>query len=134
MTLGQNILKMRKKSGLSQEELGEKVNVTRQTISNWELDETQPNPDQLKGLSKALNISVDDLIENDIQNVMLSKIKLTEKQTRSIKKIGKGILISFITLLVIDIIAFAICFTKKIGPFKESKSNHNVTYVQKANI
>ena len=48
MTLGQNILKMRKKSGLSQEELGDKVGVTRQTISNWELDETTPNPDQLK--------------------------------------------------------------------------------------
>jgi len=132
MTLGQNILKMRKKSGLSQEELGDKVGVTRQTISNWELDETTPNPDQLKGLSKALNTSVDDLIENDIQNVVLSKVKLTEKQTRTIKKIGKGILIGFITLLVIDIIAFAICFTKKIRPFKESKSNSsNVTYVKK---
>jgi len=132
MTLGQNILKMRKKSGLSQEELGEKVGVTRQTISNWELDETTPNPDQLKGLSKALNTSADDLIENDIQNVVLSKVKLTEKQTRTIKKIGKGILIAFITLLVVDIIAFAICFTKKIGPFKEFKSNSsNVTYVEK---
>lgn len=131
MTLGQNILKMRKKSGLSQEELGDKVGVTRQTISNWELDETTPNPDQLKGLSKALNTSVDDLIENDLQNVVLSKVKLTEKQTRTIKKIGKGILIGFITLLVIDIIAFVICFTKKIGPFKESKSNNNVTYVEK---
>ena len=131
MTLGQNILKMRKKSGLSQEELGEKIGVTRQTISNWELDETTPNPDQLKGLSKALNTSVDDLIENDIQNVVLSKVKLTEKQTRTIKKIGKAILIGFITLLVVDIIAFAICFTKKIGPFKESKSKGNVTYVEK---
>ena len=131
MTLGQNILKMRKKCGLSQEELGDKVGVTRQTISNWELDETSPNPEQLKGLSKALNTSVDDLIENDIQNVVLSKVKLTEKQTRTIKKIGKGILIAFITLLVVDIIAFAICFTKKIGPFKENKSKSNVTYVEK---
>jgi len=131
MTLGQNILKMRKKCGLSQEELGDKVGVTRQTISNWELDETSPNPEQLKGLSKALNTSVDDLIENDIQNLVLSKVKLTEKQTRTIKKIGKGILIAFITLLVVDIIAFAICFTKKIGPFKENKSKSNVTYVEK---
>ena len=132
MTLGQNILKMRKKSGLSQEELGDKVGVTRQTISNWELDETTPNPDQLKGLSKALNTSVDDLIENDIQNVILSKVKLTEKQTRGIKKIGKGILIAFVIFLVVDIITFVVCFTKKIGPFKETKSNSsNVTYVEK---
>ena len=60
MALGQNILNLRKKNGLSQEQLGEKVNVTRQTISNWELEETAPNPEQLKLLSKAINVSVDD--------------------------------------------------------------------------
>ena len=58
--LGNNILKLRKQLGFSQEELSEKVNVTRQTISNWELNETQPNPEQLKLLSKALNVSIDD--------------------------------------------------------------------------
>ena len=87
MALGQNILELRKKNGLSQEQLGEKVNVTRQTISNWELEETAPNSEQLKLLSKALNVSVDDLIDNDLQNVVLSKVKMTEKQTRTIKKI-----------------------------------------------
>lgn len=48
MAIGQNILKLRKKNGFSQEQLEEKVNVTRQTISNWELEETAPNPEQLK--------------------------------------------------------------------------------------
>ena len=38
MSLGEKILKLRKQKGLSQEELGEKVKVTRQTISNWELN------------------------------------------------------------------------------------------------
>ena len=42
--LGDNIQKLRKDKKLSQEQLGEKVNVTRQTISNWELNETTPNP------------------------------------------------------------------------------------------
>ena len=128
MALGQNILELRKKNGLSQEQLGEKVNVTRQTISNWELEETTPNPEQLKSLSKALNTSVDDLIDNDIQNVVLSKVKITEKQTKTIKKILKGILIGFITLLIIDIIVFIICFTKKIGPFEEKKSQSGALY------
>ena len=123
MALGQNILEARKKSGLSQEQLGEKVDVTRQTISNWELDETAPNPEQLKALSKVLNVSVDDLIDNDIQNVVLSKVKITEKQTKTIKKTVKGIFIGFITLLIIDIIALAICFFGKLGPFEETKSN-----------
>ena len=55
MKLGDNISKLRKKKGLSQEELGERIGVTRQTISNWELGETGPNPDQLKLLSKELS-------------------------------------------------------------------------------
>ena len=54
MSLGNKILELRKKKGLSQEQLGEKVDVTRQTISNWELGETSPNPEQLKLLSKLL--------------------------------------------------------------------------------
>ena len=66
MSLGKNILTLRKKNRLSQEQLGEKVNVTRQTISNWELDETAPNPEQLKLLSKALQVSIDILVDNDI--------------------------------------------------------------------
>ena len=82
MSLGNKILELRKKKGLSQEQLGEKVDVTRQTISNWELEETSPNPEQLKLLSKALNVSVDDLIDNDIQNIVLSKVKITEKKLK----------------------------------------------------
>lgn len=121
MALGQNILEFRKKKGFSQEQLGEKVNVTRQTISNWELGETAPNPEQLKSLSKILNVSVDELIDNDLENVILSKVKITENQTRTIKKILKGILIGFISILIIEIIAFIICFTQKIGPFEELK-------------
>ena len=129
MALGQNILELRKKNGLSQEQLGEKINVTRQTISNWELGETAPNPEQLKLLSKALNISVDDLVDNDINNVVLSKVKITEKQTKTIKKILKCFLIGFIVLLVIDLITFIIMYTQKIGPFKETKSESNISYV-----
>ena len=65
MSLGENILNLRKKNGLSQEKLAEKVEVARQTISNWELGETSPNPNQLKLLSKALNVSIDELVNNE---------------------------------------------------------------------
>ena len=67
MKLGEKILELRKKNGFSQEQLGEKINVTRQTISNWELGETSPNPEQLKLLSKVLNVSIDELLDNDIK-------------------------------------------------------------------
>ena len=129
MELGKRILELRKKSGLSQEQLGEKVNVTRQTISNWELGSTSPNPEQLKLLSNALNISIDELLDNGLQNVVLSKIKITENQMKTIKKILKTILIGFIVLLIIDVVVFIICFTKKIGPFEETKVEHEISYV-----
>ena len=129
MTLGQKVFELRKKNNLSQEQLGEKIDVTRQTISNWELDETSPNPDQLKKLSKVLNVSIDELLDNDIENLVLSKLKVTEKQTKTIKKILKGFLIGFIAFLIVDIIAFIICFTGKFGPFSETKSNNNTSYI-----
>ncbi len=62
MQLGNNIRHFRKQSGLSQEQLAERVQVTRQTISNWELGETSPNPEQLALLSDALGRSIDELM------------------------------------------------------------------------
>ena len=107
--LGENILKLRKRQGLSQEQLGELVNVTRQTISNWELNETTPNPGQLKLLSKALNVSIDELLNNDVKNVLVEKISNTEKLAGMIIKILKvaGIIfIIYVVLIVIAIISF----------------------------
>lgn len=66
MELSKNIYNLRKKNGFSQEYLAEKLNVSRQTISNWELGETSPNPEQLLLLSKTLEVSTDNLLGNDI--------------------------------------------------------------------
>ena len=87
MDLGNKILKLRKEKGYSQEDLAEKLNVTRQTISNWELGSTQPNPEQLKGLSKILNVSIDELLDNDIKGVIVEKVSNTEKLAGIIIKI-----------------------------------------------
>ncbi|MBR3199241.1 MAG: helix-turn-helix transcriptional regulator [Bacilli bacterium] len=108
MSLGDKIFDLRKKSGFSQEQLGEKVDVTRQTISNWELGETLPNPEQLKLLSKTLNVSIDDLLDNDIKNITLEKVSNTERLAGLIIKAIKILGLLFIILLVIDIISFII--------------------------
>lgn len=105
MKLGENILKLRKQQGLSQEQLGEQVDVTRQTISNWELGETTPNPGQLKLLSKALNVSIDELLDNELKSILEEKVSNTERLAGVIIKILKFMGIAFIIFLVIDIIA-----------------------------
>ena len=108
MSLGDNILNLRKKNGLTQEQLGEKTNVTRQTISNWELNETAPNPEQLNLLSKALKVSIDELVDNDISSILVEKVSNTEKLAGMGMKATKFIRIAFLILLIIDIISFII--------------------------
>lgn len=103
--LGENILKLRKKSGLSQEQLGEKVNVTRQTISNWELNETTPNPEQLKLLSKALNVSIDELLDNDIKGVIETKVNEID-----INIVKNNNLLKILFVIIRVIIAITIAF------------------------
>ena len=56
------ILELRTKSGLSQEELAEKVYVTRQAVSRWENGETIPNAETLKLLSKIFDVSINTLL------------------------------------------------------------------------
>lgn len=109
MDLGNKILKLRKKKGYSQEELAEKLDVTRQTISNWKLGSTQPNPEQLKGLSKILNVSIDEMLDNDIKGVIVEKVSNIEKLAGIIIKILKvfGILIIlYVILMFVALIAF----------------------------
>ena len=79
MELGKNIYTLRKEKGFSQEQLAQKVNVTRQTISNWELGETSPNPEQLKLLSGALNESIDELVGNDLTHILKEECDDNEK-------------------------------------------------------
>ena len=52
MTLGEKILENRKRIGLSQEELGNELNVTRQSVSLWETNQAQPSLDNLVRLTK----------------------------------------------------------------------------------
>ena len=56
------ILSLRTKNGLSQDELAEKVFVTRQAVSRWENGETVPNPDTLKFLSALFDVSINTLL------------------------------------------------------------------------
>ena len=64
MKIGEHIYKLRKEKGFSQEELAEEINVSRQTISNWELGETLPNPEQVKLLANVFEVSCDFLLDN----------------------------------------------------------------------
>lgn len=83
MNLGNNLFQSRKMTGLSQETVAEKLGVSRQTISKWETDETVPDICQAKKLAKLYNVSLDDLIEFDID---LKEIEQVIKNTKEEKE------------------------------------------------
>lgn len=66
MSLGKHLFDARKKKGLSQEEVAEKLGISRQTISKWETDETLPDIRQAKRLAVLYGLSLDELITFDL--------------------------------------------------------------------
>ena len=108
MEIGDKILELRKNVNLSQEQLAEKINVTRQTISKWELNETTPDIKQAKELSRIFKISLDELTNNDINDLVVEKVINTEKLVGLALKASKFIGICFLIMLIVDIITFII--------------------------
>ena len=74
MTLGQKLKEIRKRFGLSQEQLAEIINVSRQAITKWENDNGMPDISNLKELSKIFGIPVDYLLnENNLPTLTMKK-------------------------------------------------------------
>lgn len=115
MDLGSKICKLRKDSKMSQEQLSEKLNVTRQTISNWELGQTVPDIFQAKEISKIFNISLDELMDNDIKNILVEKVTNTEKMANTTIRIFKflSFIIICILLIVISLNLFFVIKNRK---------------------
>lgn len=64
--LGENIRKYRKEKNLSQDELAEKLNVTRQSVSLWENDQTQPSLENIVALAKLFGVTTDELLTDEV--------------------------------------------------------------------
>lgn len=68
MKFAEKIVMLRKSGGMSQEDLAEKLNVSRQSVSRWELGTAMPDAANLLQLSKLFNVTVDYLLNDDYQS------------------------------------------------------------------
>ena len=107
MKFNEKLMELRRKEGLSQEELGYKLDVTRQTVSKWELGQTTPEMDKIVAMSKIFNISVDQLINESEETVNQSPIMEEQpikegsiKNNRKIVMIIVGILIIVLVIVI----------------------------------
>lgn len=86
MTLGEKIKETRKSAGLTQEQMAEKLMVSRQAVTKWEADKGIPDVENLKRISKLLNVSIDYLLDNG-QDVDKSVIR----ESIDLSHYGKGL-------------------------------------------
>lgn len=87
MTLGEKIKKARIENGLTQEQLSERMMVSRQAITKWEADKGIPDVSNLKLLAQLLNVSIDYLLDNG------SEIDINViRETIDISKYGKALI------------------------------------------
>ena len=70
MNFNEKLIELRKKEGLSQDEMGERLGVSRQTISKWELAQSYPDFQRLVAISDYFGLSLDELVKGvDVQDV-----------------------------------------------------------------
>ena len=131
MELGKQIYELRKKANLSQEQLAEKVGVSRQTISKWELGETAPDIKQAQVLSQVFSVSLDELTGNDTKEVIYKKVSNTEKLAGLIIKVIKiwGIVIlACLIVAVVGIVLFG--FVRGEGSVEFENNVEKVTFTE----
>lgn len=91
MNIGEKLYELRKEKNLSQEEVADRLNVTRQTVSKWETNQSTPDFDKIVPLCELFEISTEELLtgkkstqesveENNIQNNVVSEPKVITKE------------------------------------------------------
>ncbi len=110
MTLGEKIQTLRKQQGLSQEALAEKLAVTRQTVSKWELNRSLPDLDFIARLSAVFQVSVDSLIKEELS--VPEKYSASEEppaQKKAFHFTAKAKRTLWATLSIAELIAVFVC-------------------------
>lgn len=128
MTLGKKIFNLRTNQGWSQEQLAEKINVSRQAISKWESDQSLPDIDKIITLAQLFNISTDYLLTdqtNKTKNTTLNYLdenvakQFLTARRKAAPKIATGVMLCILSpILLLGIIGF-----NKLGIFHLSEDS-----------
>ena len=111
MTFADKVLDLRKRLGLSQEELAEKLDVSRQAISRWEMGLAMPDASNLLQLSRLFKVTVDYLVNDDYSSdedipIVKNKEAILHKEMKKIPAIIKSILIGSAISILLALLFF----------------------------
>lgn len=130
MKYGQTIYNLRKDRGLSQERVAEELQVTRQSISLWETDQASPSIDNLLLLSKLFNVSIDDILNNNVgvTDSNFRKVQVIYTEDMKTLLITKGYL-QIILLLIYPVIYLLTFSIVDIINYFSNNINYNYSIV-----
>lgn len=111
MKLSEKLIKLRKEKGLSQEEFGNEISVSRQAVSKWENDESKPDIDKIQEIVKKFKVTYEYLLDDEAENIE----KFSDAIPKNKKHKGKIILK---VILVILLIYLLFCIYKFIAFYR----------------
>lgn len=101
--VGKNIKRFRTEKGITQDELAEVLNVTRQAVSNWENEKTQPDIETLNSIAETLGVTVEELIYGVAREPVVREI-VHEKTVK--KTVKEGVTFGSALAMVISYVAW----------------------------
>lgn len=102
MNFSDNLIKLRKGKGWSQEELADKLGLSRQAISKWEVGTSKPDIDNVIKISKLFEISIDELVNNEIVKTEAISIYVNKNNKRD--RVLKWLRLLMIVLVIIYVV------------------------------
>lgn len=134
MKLNEKIMNLRKMKGLSQEDFGNQLNVSRQAVSKWESGQSQPSIDNINEIANFFNVSYEYLLDDSINDINDVKEKIITSKSK-IKTVLKFFLILLIIYLAICVCKFIIIYKnyKLANSFSENNYTYFLTYKQNGN-
>ncbi|MCR4568629.1 MAG: helix-turn-helix domain-containing protein [Pseudobutyrivibrio sp.] len=100
MELGNRIKELRSANNINQDDLAEKLFVSRQTISNWENDKSYPDIHSVVLLSEIFNVSIDQLLKGDVERMEQIVTEQTQVDISKMNTYSKALLILMATLVI----------------------------------
>ena len=153
MKFGDNLRNLRKSKKISQEELSEKVGVSRQSVSKWETGEAYPEMNNILQLCKIFHCNINDLVNDNMvdldsldEDVKMSVVKFKKEKQRKMKglskaiaiiaKIGRIVTIVTLPILVLCMITLPVIVNKidvKNGNLVVTDKDSSLTILQEGN-
>lgn len=115
MSLGERLYELRKKKGLSQEEVAEKLNVTRQSVSKWETDESKPDFDKIVPICELYEISTNELLNGTKEEKEKQEVETINKDNKKKRALIIAIAIFLYFLALIWVIISEVTFNLNEG-------------------